>query len=51
MDGTSGWWNMTRQGRADQESNQWRELHSALTIKRSRAMAADAADIKGLSDV
>ncbi|PBC43213.1 hypothetical protein CJ178_17890 [Rhodococcus sp. ACPA4] len=51
VDGTSGWWKMTRQGRADQESSQWWERHSALTIERSRTMAADAADIEGLSDV
>ncbi|MHA6742401.1 hypothetical protein [Rhodococcus erythropolis] len=51
VEGTSGWWNMTRQGRAGPESSQWWERHSALIVERSRTMAAEAADIEGLSDV
>lgn len=51
VEGTAGWWAMTRQGRGDPTIGQWWEGCAPLIVERSRTMAADAADIEGLSNV
>jgi hypothetical protein len=51
VDGTAGWWSMTRQGRRDSTLRQWWDAMAPLIIERSRSMAAAAKDIEGLSNV
>ncbi|MEE2031101.1 hypothetical protein [Rhodococcus chondri] len=51
VDGVESWWQMTRQGRRDPDLGRWWSRMDELVIERSRTMAAESADVEGLSDV
>ena len=51
VDGTTGWWAMTRLSRGDTSLKQWWDAMDPLISERSRTMAAAADDVEALADV
>lgn len=51
VEGTAGWWAMTRSSRGDTTLRQWWDAMDPLIAERGRTMAAAADDVEGLADV
>ncbi|MGV9709051.1 hypothetical protein ACWDTI_00090 [Gordonia sp. NPDC003424] len=49
--GPAAWWHAAIRGRHDLSTVQWWESVAPLIVRRSRSMAAAAADVEGLCDV
>ncbi|MBJ7480553.1 hypothetical protein ACIQYZ_20135 [Rhodococcus erythropolis] len=51
VEGTAGWWAMTRSSRGDSALGQWWDAMNPLIAERTRTMAATADDVESLADV